>query len=250
MLTPRLMPCLDIDAGRVVKGVRFSGLRDAGDPVERAETYQAQGADELVLLDVSATIEGRRNGADTVRAVRRVLKIPLTVGGGVRCVEDAQVLLEAGADKVGINSAAVAKPELLTDLATRFGRQCTVLAIDAARRDDSWEVVVAGGRDRTGRDAIEWARRGTELGAGEVLLTSWDGDGTGQGYDLELLGSVCDAVDVPVIASGGAASAADLQDATECGASGLLVASILHDGLTTVRELKDELLRRGVEVRP
>lgn len=253
MLLPRVIPCLDVKGGRVVKGVRFASLRDAGDPVERAAAYAAQGADELVLLDVSATPEGRRHALDTVRAVRAVLPIPLTVGGGVRAVEDAEHLLDAGADKVGVNSAAVARPELLAELAERFGGQCTVLALDAARLaadgPPRWEVVTLSGSKRTGLDALAWARRAVALGAGEVLLTSFDRDGTRAGYDLELLRAITGAVRVPVIASGGADTAAHMVAALRAGASAVLAASILHDGETTVGDLKRDLVAAGVEVR-
>lgn len=248
--TRRVVPCLDVRDGRIVKGVRFQGLRDAGDPVERAALYAAQGADELVMLDVSATPEGRRTAADTVAAVRAVLDIPLTVGGGIRAVEDAGRLLAAGADKVGVNSAAVARPALLTELAEQFGRQCVVLALDAARRDEGgWEVVVRSGRDRTGIDAIAWARDAVARGAGEILLTSWDRDGTGAGYDLALLEAITDAVLVPVIASGGAATPAHLACALHAGADAALAASIFHDGVYTVGDVKAALAEDGVPVR-
>lgn len=249
--TRRVVPCLDVRDGRIVKGVRFQGLRDAGDPVERAALYAAQGADELVMLDVSATPEGRRTAADTVAAVRAVLDIPLTVGGGVRAVADAGRLLGAGADKVGVNSAAVARPALLTELAEQFGRQCVVLALDAARRADGegWEVVVRSGRDRTGLDAVAWARDAVARGAGEILLTSWDRDGTGVGYDLELLDAITEAVSVPVIASGGASTPAHLASALHAGADAALAASIFHDGVYTVGAVKDALAQDGVPVR-
>ena len=250
MIVPRIIPCLDVKDGRVVKGVQFQGLRDAGDPVELAAAYEAQGADELCLLDVSATPEGRGNAVETVRAVRAVLSIPLTVGGGVRVADDAARLLDAGADKVGVNSAAVARPALLEELATRFGAQCTVLAIDAARKDDGWVVVVKSGKERTGRDAVAWAVEGTTRGAGEVLLTSWDRDGTREGYDLELLEAVVGAVRVPVIASGGASLWQHLAMAIDAGASAVLAASIFHDGDTTVRQLKAQLYDIGMVVRP
>lgn len=251
MITARIIPCLDVANGRVVKGIRFQGLRDAGDPVECALRYESQGADELVLLDVSATPEGRGNALDVVRRVRTGLSIPLTVGGGVRQVADAEALLAAGADKVAVNTAALRRPELLAELAERFGRQCTVLALDAARRMDGagWEVVIMSGAERTGRDAIEWAREACAQGAGEILLTSFDRDGTREGYDLELLTKVTSAVDVPVIASGGADSAQHMIAAIESGASAVLAASILHDGDTTVASLKTELARAGLEVR-
>lgn len=249
-LAVRVIPCLDVDAGRVVKGIRFSEMRDVGDPVESAVVYEEQGADELVLLDVSATPEGRENNLATVAAVREVLSIPLTVGGGVRSVGDARSLLEAGADKVGVNTAAVERPELVTEMAEVFGVQCTVLAVDAARAGDGWEVVTRSGRNRTGIDIVEWCRKGETLGAGEILLTSWDRDGTGDGYDLELLEAVASAVRVPVIASGGAREPGHLVEGVRAGASAVLVASILHDGVTTVRELKRHLAVVGVEVRP
>ncbi len=247
----RVVPCLDVRDGRVVKGVRFAGLRDAGDPAELAAAYDQQGADELVLLDVSATPEGRRTAAETVRRVRAVLRVPLCVGGGVRCVDDAARLLDAGADKVAVNTAAVEDPSLIEALATRFGTQCTVVAIDAARSDAAgrWEVVVASGRRRTGLDAVEWAARAESLGAGEVLLTSWDRDGTGEGYDLELLRAVRRAVRVPIVASGGASHPRHLVEAVEAGADAVLAASIFHYGRWTVPEVKAKLASAGVEVR-
>jgi len=249
-LAARVVPCLDIKDGRVVKGVRFQGLRDAGDPVECAALYEAQGADEIVLLDVSATPEGRGHALDTVRRVRAVLSIPLTVGGGVRGADDAGTLLEAGADKVGVNTAAVTRPALVTEIAERFGAQCTVLAVDAAAAGLGWELVVESGRRRTGIDVVEWCEKATAMGAGEILLTSWDRDGTGEGYDLDLVGAVSSAVTVPVIASGGADTARHLIEALQAGASAALVASILHDGETTVAELKRELASAGILVRP
>lgn len=270
MLIPqpvRIVPCLDVRDGRVVKGVRFAGLRDAGDPVAQAGAYAAQNADELVVLDVSATPEGRSTAVETVAAVRAVLDVPLTVGGGVRSVADAARLLEAGADKVAVNSAAVDRPALLGELAEAFGRQCVVLALDAARRqppaprggaapthdpghrDDGWEVVVRSGKERTGIDAVAWAARAVAAGAGEILLTSWDRDGTGSGYDLELLRAVRGAVDVPIIASGGADSPAHLAEAAGAGADAVLAASIFHDRRWTVNAIKTELQQLGVEVR-
>ena len=249
MLMRRVIPCLDVNAGRVVKGIQFQSLRDAGDPVELAQLYADQGADEIVLLDVSATPEGRGHAVATVRAVRRKLPIPLTVGGGVRQLADAQALLEAGADKVAVNTAAVERPELLGELAGAFGSQCTVLALDAARAGDAWRVVVRSGRDRLQLDVVEWAQAAVEAGAGEILLTSWDRDGTGAGYDLELLNVVCEAVGVPVIASGGADSAEHMAQALLAGADAVLAASILHDGETTVSAIKRRLAALGVEVR-
>lgn len=251
MLAARIIPCLDVRDGRVVKGVRFHGLRDAGDPIALAAAYEAQGADELILLDVSATPEGRRTARETVAEVRAQLSIPLCVGGGVREADDAQALLVAGADKVGINTAAVRRPELLTEVSERFGRQCTVIAIDAARNaaDTGWEVVILSGKERLELDAVEWACRAAELGAGEILLTSWDRDGTRIGYDLDLLKTVSAAVNVPVIASGGASTPEHLLAGLQAGASAVLAASIFHFGETTVGTLRDYLGRHGVEVR-
>ncbi|MFN0011180.1 MAG: imidazole glycerol phosphate synthase subunit HisF [Phycisphaerales bacterium] len=245
----RVVPCLDVRDGRVVKGVRFAGLRDAGCPAERAAAYQAQGADELVVLDVSATPEGRGAALETVRRVRQAISIPLTVGGGVRTIDDATALLEAGADKVSVNSAAVRDPRLLAALAGRFGSQCVVLAIDAARRSGGWQVVVRSGTERVDLDAVEWARSGTDAGAGEVLLTSFDRDGTRSGYDLALIAAVARAVRVPVIASGGAAGPEHLANALHAGAEAVLAASIFHDGEWTVASVKRALAQRGVRVR-
>ncbi len=254
MVLTRIIPCLDVSNGRVVKGVRFQGLRDAGDPVECAKRYEEQGADELCLLDVSATPEGRGNAIRTVAAVRAALGIPLTVGGGVRVLEDAERLLSAGADKVAVNSAAVERPQLLTEINTRLGAQCTVLALDAARLDavdpsSRWEVTVHGGRTRTGRDAIRWAIDAAAAGAGEILATSWDRDGTGEGYDVELVGALGAAVRIPIIASGGARTAAHMRTALDAGASAVLAASIFHDAETSVREVKRDLAALGVPVR-
>ena len=249
MLMRRVIPCLDVHAGRVVKGIQFQALRDAGDPVELARIYAQQGADELVMLDVSATPEGREHALTTVREVRRKLPLPLTVGGGVRKLEDATALLEAGADKVAVNTAAVSRPELLGEMASAFGCQCTVLALDAARAGNGWQVVVRSGRDRLELDVVEWAQTAVEEGAGEILLTSWDRDGTGSGYDLELLQAVCGAVGVPVIASGGAETAEHMAQALLAGADAVLAASILHDGHTTVSAIKRRLATLGMEVR-
>ena len=249
-LAARVVPCLDIKDGRVVKGVRFQGLRDAGDPVACAALYEDQGADEIVLLDVSATPEGRGHALETVRRVRSVLSIPLTVGGGVRGADDAGTLLEAGADKVGVNTAAVTRPGLVGEIADRFGAQCTVLAVDAAGTGQGWEVVVESGRKRTGIDVVEWCEKATAIGAGEILLTSWDRDGTGEGYDLDLIEAVSSAVTVPIVASGGADTARHLVEAIRAGASAALVATILHDGHTTVAELKAALAGAGIVVRP
>lgn len=250
MLTRRVIPCLDVRDGRVVKGIQFQGLRDAGDPAELAWRYQRDGADELVILDVSATPEGRGHAVETVRAVRSGLGIPLAVGGGVRAVDDAARLLDAGADKVAINTAAVHDPELISRMAVRFGRQFVVVAIDAAREPDgTWCVVTRSGTDRRPLDVMAWAREAVERGAGEILLTSWDRDGTRAGYDLELLRTVCSTVHAPVIASGGAAHADHLADALAAGADAVLAASIFHDGELTPDDVKRSLRARGLEVR-
>jgi len=250
MLTCRIIPCLDVKNGRVVKGVRFQGLRDVGDPVELAARYEEEGGDELTLLDVSATPEGRGTMVETVAAVRKAISIPLTVGGGVRTADDVARLLNVGADKVGVNTAAVDDPELLTRMATRFGRQCTVLAIDAASDDSgAWRVVTRSGTNRTMRDAVDWAREGAERGAGEILLTSWDRDGTRSGYDLELLVAMRTAAVVPIVASGGADSAEHMAEAFQAGADAALAASIFHDQDTTVAEVKRRLAGLGIRVR-
>ncbi len=250
MLTTRIIPCLDVRDGRVVKGVRFQGLRDAGSPDELAAAYEGQGADELCLLDVSATAEGRAASLETIARVRRQLALPLTVGGGVRRADDAAALLEAGADKVGVNTAAVERPALLDELAARFGCQCTVVSVDACLDDGGYQVVTHAGRERTGIDAVSWAREAEQRGAGEVLLTSWDRDGTRDGYDLALIAAVAEQVRVPIVASGGAAGAGHMAAAIEAGASAVLAASIFHDGQTTVAQLKQSLALEGVEVRP
>ncbi|MEA2296193.1 MAG: imidazole glycerol-phosphate synthase subunit HisF [Solirubrobacteraceae bacterium] len=248
----RVIPCLDVDAGRVVKGTNFVDLRDAGDPVELAERYDAEGADELVFLDITATHEQRDTMVDLARRTADNVFIPFTIGGGIRSVADAQAVLDAGADTVGVNSAAVARPELIDELAERFGAQCVVLAIDAKARPDggSWEVFVAGGRTATGRDAVAWAVEGTRRGAGEILLTSMDRDGTSDGYDLALTRAVAQAVDVPVIASGGAGDLEHLVDALREGADAALCASIFHYGRHTVAEAKRHLAGAGIAVRP
>jgi cyclase len=247
----RVIPCLDVDAGRVVKGTEFVNLRDAGDPVELAAYYDAEGADELVFLDITATHEKRDTVADLARRTADDVFVPFTIGGGIRSVADAQAVLDAGADKISVNSAAVADPELLNELAGVFGAQCVVLAIDAKRRADheGWEVFVAGGRTPTGRDAVEWAREGTERGAGEILLTSMDRDGTEDGYDLELTSAVAEAVGVPVIASGGAGELRHLVEALQAGADAVLCASIFHYGRFRVGEAKEALAAAGVAVR-
>lgn len=250
MLAKRIIPCLDIKDGRVVKGVNFVHLRDAGDPVEQARLYDAQGADELVFLDISATHEGRRSTLELVERVADSVFMPLTVGGGIRAVDDMRTLLLAGADKVSINSAAVQKPELLSEGAERFGAQCMVLAIDARRNESGWEVLVNGGRVPTGLDAIAWAVRGVELGAGEILLTSMDADGTLAGYDLELTRAISEAVTVPVIASGGAGSPSHFAEVLTLGkADAALAASLFHDGKLRIPDLKAQLQKQGLAVR-
>jgi cyclase len=247
----RVIPCLDVDAGRVVKGVGFVDLRDAGDPVELACRYDAAGADELVFLDITATSDKRGTAVELARRTADDVFVPFTIGGGIRSVDDAQAVLDAGADKVSVNSAALARPELLDELATTFGAQCVVLAIDAKARDsDGWEAYVAGGRTPTGRDAVAWALEGSERGAGEILLTSMDRDGTNAGYDLALTAAVAQAVSVPVIASGGAGELSHLSDAVGAGADAVLCASIFHYGDHTVAEVKEHLARTGVAVRP
>jgi imidazole glycerol-phosphate synthase subunit HisF len=246
----RVIPCLDVDAGRVVKGVGFVDLRDAGDPVELACRYDASGADELVFLDITATSDKRGTAVELARRTADDVFIPFTIGGGIRSVADAQAVLDAGADKVSVNSAALARPELLDELAGTFGAQCVVLAIDAKARDgDGWEAYVAGGRTPTGREAVAWAREGSERGAGEILLTSMDRDGTNAGYDLALTAAVAGAVSVPVIASGGAGELSHLSEAIDAGADAVLCASIFHYGDHTVAEVKEHLARTGVAVR-
>lgn len=250
MLAKRIIPCLDIKDGRVVKGVNFVNLRDAGDPVEQARLYDEQGADELVFLDISATHEGRKTTLDLLERVADAVFMPLTVGGGIRTADDMRNLLLAGADKVSVNTAAVNNPELLSEGASRFGAQCIVLAIDARRRDSGWEVYVNGGRIPTGLDAVEWAVRGLELGAGEILLTSMDADGTLAGYDIELTRTISNAVTVPVIASGGAGIPLHFAKVlTEGKADAALAASLFHDGKLKIVALKEELHIRGVPVR-
>ena len=252
----RVIPCLDVDAGRVVKGVNFADLRDAGDPVELAHRYNAQGADELTFLDVTATTGDRSTTYDMVTRCAEQIFIPLTVGGGVRSVEDVDRLLRCGADKVGVNSAAVARPELVSEIAQRFGSQVLVLSVDARRVPDGqpatasgYEVTTHGGRRGTGLCAVEWAARAAEAGAGEILLNSIDADGTREGFDLTMLRAVRAAVRVPLIASGGAGAPAHFPPAVDAGADAVLAASILHFGDTTVGEIKEELRRAGHEVR-
>jgi cyclase len=251
MLAKRIIPCLDIKDGRVVKGVNFINLRDAGDPVEQARLYDEQGADELVFLDISATHEGRKTTLELVSRVAETIFMPLTVGGGIREVDDMRNLLLAGADKVSVNSAAVKNPAILSEGASRFGAQCIVLAIDARRRDVSgWEVYVNGGQVSTGLDAIEWAMRGVELGAGEILLTSMDADGTLAGYNIELTRAISEAVTVPIIASGGAGTSHHFAEVlTEGKADAALAASLFHDGKLKIAALKQELRSLNIPIR-
>lgn len=255
-LAVRVIPCLDVDAGRVVKGVNFANLRDAGDPVELAAVYDAEGADELTFLDVTASSSGRATMLDVVRRTAEQVFIPLTVGGGVRAVADVDALLRAGADKVSVNTAAIARPELLAELARQFGSQCIVLSVDArtvpagsAPTRSGWEVTTHGGRQGTGIDAVEWARRGAELGVGEILLNSMDADGTKAGFDLPMLRAVRAVVTVPVIASGGAGAAGDFAPAVRAGADAVLAASVFHFGELTIGEVKAAMAAEGITVR-
>jgi imidazole glycerol-phosphate synthase subunit HisF len=247
----RVIPCLDVDAGRVVKGVNFTGLRDAGDPVELARRYDAQGADELTFLDITASSADRETTYEVVRRTAEQVFIPLTVGGGVRTVSDVDGLLRAGADKVGVNTAAIARSELVAEIADRFGRQVLVLSVDARRADtpSGYEVTTHGGRRGTGIDAVAWTVRATELGAGEILLNSMDADGTKDGYDLPLIRLVRAAVDVPVVASGGAGKLADFAPAVEAGADAVLAASVFHFGELTVGDVKQALREASLVVR-
>lgn len=252
----RVIPCLDVDAGRVVKGVNFENLRDAGDPVELAAVYDTEGADELCFLDVTASSSGRATMLDVVRRTAEQVFIPLTVGGGVRSVADVDALLRAGADKVSVNTAAIARPDLLAELSRQFGSQCIVLSVDArtvpsgsAPTLSGWEVTTHGGRRGTGIDAVEWARRGAELGVGEILLNSMDADGTKAGFDLPMLQAVRAAVSVPVIASGGAGSAADFAPAVAAGADAVLAASVFHFRELTIGEVKAAMAAEGITVR-
>lgn len=250
MLALRIIPCLDVKEGRVVKGVNFVALRDAGDPVEQARAYDAQGADEVTFLDIGATHENRDTMFDVVSRTAAEVFIPLTVGGGVRSVEDIRKLLLAGADKASINSAAVSDPDLVRRAAEAFGSQCIVVAVDAKKVSDGrWEVFTHGGRRETGLDAVEWARRMASLGAGEILLTSMDRDGTKQGFDLELLRRVVGAVRVPVVASGGVGSLSHFVEGAQAGATGLLAASVFHDGVFRIGQAKDALAAAGLPVR-
>jgi cyclase len=250
MTNVRLIPCLDIRDGRVVKGVNFVSIRDAGDPVELAAFYDKEGADELVFLDITATHEGRASVIDLAERVAEQVFIPFTVGGGIRTVDDIRSALKAGADKVSLNSAAVANPWLVAEASRQFGAQCVVVAIDARKKGDGWEVVTHGGRKETGIDAVAWAKEVANLGAGEILLTSMDGDGTQSGYDLPLTRNVSEAVRIPVIASGGAGNAGHLVDAVREGkADAVLLASIIHDGDFRIVDLKREMAEAGLRVR-
>ena len=246
----RVIPCMDVDGGRVVKGTRFIDIRDAGDPVELAAHYDREGADELIFLDITATSDKRDTVVELARRAADEVFVPFTIGGGVREVGDAQAVLDAGADKVSINSAAVGRPALIGELADVFGAQCVVLAIDAKRREDGmWEVYVAGGREATGKDALAWAREGVQRGAGEILLTSMDRDGTKDGYDLSLTMAISGAVDVPVIASGGVGAPQHMVEGLEAGADAVLAASIFHYGEHSVAEVKDAIAGAGIPVR-
>ncbi|HWA85927.1 MAG TPA: imidazole glycerol phosphate synthase subunit HisF [Opitutus sp.] len=259
MLSRRIIPCLDVNAGRVVKGVRFQQLRDAGDPVEAARAYDAQGADELVFLDITASSDGRKIMHDVVAATAEQCFMPLTVGGGLRTLDDIEAMLRAGADKVSLNTAAIKNPRLIADASNRFGAQCIVLAIDAKREQradvaapasDSWRVFTHGGRNATELDAVGWARTAVDLGAGEILLTSMDRDGTGDGYDVALTRAVSDAVSVPVIASGGAGALKHFADVLDRGqASAVLAASLFHFGTLTIPQVKEYLAAQHVPVR-
>ncbi len=250
MLKLRVIPCLDVKDGRVVKGVNFVSLRDAGDPVEQAAVYDAAGADELTFLDITASHENRDTILDVVSRTAERVFLPLTVGGGVRTTEDMRRLLLAGADKCSMNSAAVARPALVAEAARKFGSQCVVVAVDARRQGDHWEVFTHGGRTGTGRDAVAWCSEVEALGAGEILLTSMDRDGTGSGFDLDLLRAVCSAVRLPVVASGGVGSLAHFAEGARAGATGLLAASVFHFGTFTVAQVKAALAAEGLPVRP
>lgn len=250
-LARRIVVCLDVDRGRVVKGVRFQDLRDVGDPAELARRYEAEGADEVVFLDISASHEGRATLLDTVRRTAEALFVPLTVGGGVRTPDDMRAALNAGADKVAVNTAALERPQLIADCSRRFGAQCVVVAIDAKRTAPGrWNVFTHGGRKDTGRDAVAWAKEAAQLGAGEILLTSMDADGTRDGYDLDLTRAVAAAVSIPVVASGGCGRPAHLADAFQAGADAALAASLFHDRRATVAEAKGQVAQAGWPVRP
>ncbi|MCH3964104.1 MAG: imidazole glycerol phosphate synthase subunit HisF [Clostridium sp.] len=252
MLTKRIIPCLDVNMGRVVKGINFVNLKDVGDPVEIAKVYNSHGADEIVFLDITATHEKRRTMIDVVRRTAEQVFIPLTVGGGIRNLDDFKNILRAGADKISVNSAAIRDPDLITRAADRFGSQCVVVAIDARMRKDKsgWNVVINGGRIDTGLDALQWARKVEELGAGEILLTSMDADGTKEGYDIPVTNAVSDLVNIPVIASGGCGSLRDFYDVFEdTGADAALVASLFHYGELTIKEVKQYLYKKNIPVR-
>lgn len=250
MLTRRIIPCLDVKNGRVVKGVNFENLRDAGDPVEQAEIYDRQGADELTYLDITASVEKRNTIIDVVERTSDRVFMPLTVGGGIRGQDDIRALLRAGADKVSINSAAVDNPDLIKKAALRFGTQCIVVAVDAKKNRDGWEVYIHGGRTPTGIDAVRWAVKMRDFGAGEILLTSMDRDGTRVGYDIELTKAICDCVDIPVIASGGVGTLEHFYEGfTQTGADAALAASIFHFGEYTVGDVKRYLAEKGIKVR-
>lgn len=257
-LAVRVIPCLDVDGGRVVKGVNFQNLRDAGDPVELAARYDAEGADELTFLDVTASSSGRSTMIDVVKRTADQIFIPLTVGGGIRTVDDVDAMLRAGADKVSVNTAAIARPEVLSEMSRRFGSQCIVLSVDARTQaadteheptESGWEVTTHGGRKGTGIDAVEWARRGEELGVGEILLNSMDADGTKEGFDLRMIEAVREAVSIPVIASGGAGTAAHFPPAVHAGADAVLAASVFHFGELTIGDVKAAMAADGIVVR-
>lgn len=249
MLTKRVIPCLDCKNGKVVKGIRFQNLVEIGSPAELALRYEQQGADEIVLLDIGATVEDRETQVNTVKEVRKALSIPLTVGGGIRSISDVESLLQAGADKVSLNTAVVLNPQLIYESSQRFGSQCVVVAIDAKKSGDSWEVLTRSGTKIENKDACLWAKQASDLGAGEILLTSFDRDGTKDGYDLPLLEAVSKSVTVPIIASGGARTSTDLLNAFQAGAEAVLAASIFHYQEFTVRQIKEELAEAGVQVR-
>ncbi len=256
MLTTRIIPCLDVTDGQVVKGIKFAGLRAVGSPADLALLYEQQGADEIVILDITATSRNQKTQLETVESVRNVLSIPLTVGGGVRTIEDVQRLTDAGADRVSINSAAVDNPELVTEINERFGQQCTVVAIDARQVEaeqnfgsSKWQVITHSGTRNAALDVLAWAAQVESLGAGEILLTSFDRDGTRSGYDCDLIQAVTGMISIPVIASGGADNAGHLFEGVESGAAAVLLASILHDQITTVQKLKTELTQMGIPIR-
>lgn len=251
MLDKRIIPCLDVRDGKVVKGINFVGIKEVGDPVQCAEEYNRQGADEIVFLDITATHEHRGTMADVVRKTAEKVFVPLTVGGGIRTIDDFQAMLRAGADKVSVNSAALRRPELIAEAADKFGSQCVVVAIDAKKMPDGhWHAYLAGGREDTGTDAVEWAKQAVSLGAGEILLTSMDADGTKMGFDLPLLNAVTEVVSVPVIASGGCGSLEHFSEVFEkTGADAALAASLFHYGELTIREVKEHLKSRGIPVR-